>query len=165
MLHNPLIHFCPMPSLRLQRVRELLKREIGEAVRREFHVSECGLISVNDVDVAGDLKTATVFISILGNPDQQKRGFQMLNDHRIRIQGLVARAIVLKYTPKLKFAFDDSIVRGNRVLQIIEELEKTAPAAEERRMKMNLPNGTIVARASRPNAAPFSNREKLSENH
>jgi ribosome-binding factor A len=113
-----------MPSLRLQRVRELLKREIGEAIRREFHVSECGLISVNDVDVAGDLKSATVFISILGNPDQQKRGFQMLNEHRVRIQGLVARAIVLKFTPKLKFAFDDSIVRGNRVLQIIEELEK-----------------------------------------
>ncbi|MGD0745689.1 MAG: 30S ribosome-binding factor RbfA [Verrucomicrobiota bacterium] len=120
-----------MPSLRLQRVRELLKRAIGEAVRREFHVSECGLISVNDVDVAGDLKTATVFISILGNPTQQKRGFQMLNDHRVRIQGLVARAIVLKYTPKLKFAFDDSIVRGNRVLQIIEELEKAAPADEK----------------------------------
>ncbi|HEV2436605.1 MAG TPA: 30S ribosome-binding factor RbfA [Verrucomicrobiae bacterium] len=116
-----------MPSLRLQRVRELLKREIGEAIRREFHVSECGLISVNDVDVAGDLKSATVFISILGNPDQQKRGFQMLNDHRVRLQGLMGRAVVLKYTPKLKFAFDDSIVRGNRVLQIIEELEKSRP--------------------------------------
>ena len=116
-----------MPSLRLQRVQELLKREIGEAIRREFHVGECGLISVNDVDVAGDLKSATVFISILGNPDQQKRGFQMLNDHRVRIQGLVGRAVVLKYTPRLKFAFDDSIVRGNRVLQIIEELEKTTP--------------------------------------
>ena len=116
-----------MASLRLQRVRELLKREIGEAVRREFHVSEAGLITVNDVDLAGDLKSATVFISILGNPDQQKRGFQLLNEHRIRLQGFIGRAVVLKYTPKLKFAFDDSIVRGNRVLQIIEELEKTAP--------------------------------------
>ena len=117
-----------MPSLRLQRVRELLKREIGEAIRREFHVSEAGLITVNDVDLAGDLKSATVFISILGNPDQQKRGFQLLNEHRIRLQGFIGRAVVLKYTPKLKFAFDDSIVRGNRVLQIIEELEKTLPA-------------------------------------
>ena len=113
-----------MPSLRLQRVRELLKREIGEAIRREFHVSECGLISVNDVDVAGDLKSATVFISILGNPDQQKRGFQLLTDHRVRLQNLVGRSVVLKYTPTLKFVFDDSIERGNRVLQIIEELEK-----------------------------------------
>jgi ribosome-binding factor A len=109
-------------------VRELLKREIGEAVRREFHVSEAGLITVNDVDLAGDLKSATVFISILGNPEQQKRGFQLLNEHRVRIQGFIGKAVVLKYTPKLKFAFDDSIVRGNRVLQIIEELEKTLPA-------------------------------------
>jgi len=120
-----------MPSLRLQRVRELLKREIGEAVRREFHVSEAGLITVNDVDVAGDLKSATVFISILGNADQQKRGFQLLNEHRVRIQGFIGRAVVLKYTPRLKFAFDDSIVRGNRVLQIIDELEKAAPTAED----------------------------------
>ncbi|HEY4952694.1 MAG TPA: 30S ribosome-binding factor RbfA [Verrucomicrobiae bacterium] len=116
-----------MASLRLQRVRELLKREIGEAVRREFHVSDAGLISVNDVDVASDLKSAVVFISILGNADQQKRGFQLLTEHRIRIQNLVARSIVLKYTPTLKFIMDDSIVRGNRVLQIIEELEKPAP--------------------------------------
>jgi ribosome-binding factor A len=106
-------------------VQELLKREIGEAIRREFHVNECGLISVNDVDVAGDLKSATVFISILGNPDQQKRGFQLLTEHRIRLQGLVGRAVVLKYTPTLKFVFDDSITRGNRVLQILDELEKT----------------------------------------
>jgi ribosome-binding factor A len=116
-----------MPSLRLQRVRELLKREIGEVIRREFHVSEAGLISVNDVDVSGDLKAASVFISILGNPTQQKRGLELLSQHRKRIQGLVGRAVVLKYTPALRFVADDSVVRGNKVLQIIEELEKTTP--------------------------------------
>jgi ribosome-binding factor A len=120
-----------MPSLRLQRVRELLKREIGEAIRREFEVSEAGLISVNDVDVAGDLHSALVFISILGNPDQQKRGFDLLVRHRKRIQGLVSRAVVLKYTPKLRFLMDDSVVRGNQVLRIIEELEKSMPATPE----------------------------------
>jgi ribosome-binding factor A len=119
-----------MNNLRHERVRELLKREIGETVRREFHVNECGLISVNDVDVAGDLKSAVVFISIFGNADQQKRGIQVLNEHRIRIQGLVGKSVVLKFTPTLKFVFDDSIVRGNKVLQIIEELEKSAPADE-----------------------------------
>ena len=122
-----------MQNLRHKRVCELLRRAIGEAIRREFLVGDCGLISVNDVDVAGDLKSATVFVSILGNPEQQKRGFQSLNEHRVRLQGLVARAVVLKYTPTLKFVFDDSIVRGNKVLQIIEELEKSAPA--EIRMK------------------------------
>jgi ribosome-binding factor A len=43
----------------------------------------------------------------------------------------VGRSIVLKYTPALRFVLDDSVVRGNRVLAIIEELDKSAgPAAE-----------------------------------
>ena len=116
-----------MPSLRLQRVRELLRRAIGETIRREFQVSDAGLITVNDVDVTGDLHSAVVFISILGNPEQQKRGFGLLVRHRKRIQGLVARAVVLKYTPSLRFVMDDSVVRGNRVLSIIEDLDRTTP--------------------------------------
>jgi len=120
-----------MPSLRLQRVRELLKREIGEVIRREFPVQEAGLVTVNDVDVAGDLHSAIVFISILGTVDQQKRGLAMLTRHRKRIQGLVGRAVVLKYTPTLKFMIDDSVARGNRVLQIIQELERSNPSTME----------------------------------
>jgi ribosome-binding factor A len=120
-----------MASLRLQRVRELLKRAIGEAIRREFQVSDVGLISVNDVDVTGDLQSAQVFISIFGNANQQKRGFAALSRQRKRIQGLVGRAVVLKYTPTLRFVMDDSVVRGNRVLQIIEELDKTTPETVE----------------------------------
>ena len=119
-----------MSGVRHERVRELLKREIGESIRREFATGDVGLITVNDVVPAGDLKSAVVYVSILGNTDQQKRGLVKLNDARIRIQALVARAVVLKYTPLLKFVADDTIVRGNRVLQIIKELEKTEPAGD-----------------------------------
>jgi ribosome-binding factor A len=115
----------------MQRVRELLKREIGEVIRREFPVSEAGLVTVNDVDVTGDLQSAIVFISILGNAEQQKRGFGLVRRHRKRIQNLVARGVVLKYTPTLRFQMDDSVVRGNRVLEIIEDLEKSAPTGTE----------------------------------
>ena len=71
-----------------------------------------------------------MFISILGNADQQKRGLALLTEHRSRLQGLVAKSVILRYTPTLRFVVDDSIVRGNRVMQIIEELDKTAPVAE-----------------------------------
>ena len=120
-----------MQSLRHARVRELLKRAIGEAVRREFSVDEVGLITINDVDVGGDLKSAVAFVSILGNAGQQKRGLQVLEENRLRLQGLVAKSVVLKYSPTLKFIVDDSIVRGNRVLQIIDELEKESPSNPE----------------------------------
>jgi len=115
-----------MPSHRLERVRELLKREIGEAIRREIPVDQAGLVTVNDVDVGGDLKSAVVFISILGGSEQQKTGLLLLHRNRARIQGLVAKSVVLKYTPQLRFVVDESVARGNRILGIIEELEKTS---------------------------------------
>src|SRR6185295_8696475 len=103
-----------MPSLRLQRVRELLKRAIGEVIRREIPPGEAGLITVNDVDVSGDLHSAVVFIGILGNAQQQKAAMALLAKHRARIQGLEAKSIILKYTPKLVFKVDESVEQGNR---------------------------------------------------
>ncbi len=117
-----------MPSHRLLRVRELLKREIGEAIRREISIDQGGLVTVNDVDVTADLRTATVFIGILGSAEQQRTGLLLLTQHRARIQGFVAKSVILKYTPQLRFLVDDSVSRGNRVLAIIEELEKAPPA-------------------------------------
>jgi ribosome-binding factor A len=108
-------------------VRELLKREVGEAVRRELPVEEAGLITVNAVTLSSDLHSARVFVGILGTPEQQRGGMALLARHRGRIQNLVAAAVVLKYTPRLQFVLDDSVARGNHVLQIIEELERSSP--------------------------------------
>lgn len=116
-----------MPSHRLLRVRELLKREIGEAIRRELPVQQAGLVTVNDVDVSGDLKNAKVYLGLLGNTEQKKIALDMLAKHRLRIQSQVAKTVVMKYTPRLQFLVDESVDRGNRVLRIIEELEKNPP--------------------------------------
>jgi ribosome-binding factor A len=103
-----------------------LKRAIGEAIRREVPVGDAGVISVNDVDLSGDLRNARVFISVLGNVEQQRTGLGLLQKNRARIQGLVAKEVILKYTPHLRFAVDDSVERGNRVLKIIEELDRNS---------------------------------------
>jgi ribosome-binding factor A len=116
-------------SLRLERVRELLKRELGEIIRRELPLAEAGLITVNEVGVAPDLKSATVFVGVIGTPEQRKKAANLLEKESKRIQGMIGRAVVLKYTPHLKFVIDEAIERGNRVLEILEEIEKTSPPA------------------------------------
>ncbi|HEX7860596.1 MAG TPA: 30S ribosome-binding factor RbfA [Verrucomicrobiae bacterium] len=117
-------------SLRLERVRELLKRELGEIIRREIPLSEAGLLTVNEVGVAPDLKSATVFIGVVGTPEQRKRASNLLDKETKRIQGMVGRTVVLKYTPVLKFVIDEAIERGNRVLEILEEIEKQSPSSD-----------------------------------
>ena len=120
-----------MSSHRLLRIGELLKREIGEALRRELPVAEVGLVSVNEVEVAGDLKSARVFISILGSSEQQRTGLRRLDEVRPRIQDHIAKSVVLKYTPRLAFVVDDTIARGNRLLQIMDDLEKQQSASDK----------------------------------
>lgn len=120
-----------MSSLRLERVRELLKRQIGEVIRRELPLSEVGLLTVNDVDLAKDLQSATVFVGFVGTNEQKKKSVDLLQTERKRIQSLVGRAVVLKYTPQLRFVMDDSISRGNRVLQILDEIERSSLPHED----------------------------------
>ena len=88
-----------MPSFRHERVRELLIRAIGEVIRREIPIDEVGLVTVNDVSLSGDLQLAKVFVSILGGEEKQAKGLALLRHERKKLQGMVARAVVLKYTP------------------------------------------------------------------
>ena len=110
---------------RLARIRI----EEGEVAKYQDELNAIlGFVAqLDEVDVAGDLKTAKVYIGILGTAEQKKLALEMMGKVAPRIQALVARTVILKYTPKLKFLVDESVDRGNRVLSIIEELEKTLP--------------------------------------
>ena len=114
-----------MPSLRQQRVRELLKRTVGEILRRELDSESCGIITVNDVGMANDLHSAMIFVSVLGSDEQKRTAAKSLKSERSRIQYMLGREVVLKYTPRIKFELDDAIEAGNRVMSILEEMEQT----------------------------------------
>lgn len=111
-------------KVRLERVREMLKRTLGEIIRRDFPPGEAGLITVADVTVTPDLKEAKVYIGVVGKADAKKRAMNLLNGRRSEVQYELGRAIVLRYTPKIEFHLDESVERGNRILSILEELEK-----------------------------------------
>jgi ribosome-binding factor A len=104
------------------RLNELLKRELSGIVAREINF-EGALVSINAVDVAPDLKRAHVFVSILGANDDGSV-IDKLESHRPALQAQLSRHVVLKYTPHLIFHLDESIKRGARVLEILDNLGK-----------------------------------------
>jgi ribosome-binding factor A len=107
---------------RLDRVNEVMKRELGELLRREFTFT-AKLVTVQQVDITPDLKQAHVFVSIIGTPDEQRAAMAQLHDGRIALQQELAKRVVLKHTPRLHFNLDDTIERGDRVLNVLETLE------------------------------------------
>ena len=118
-----------MPNLRHMRVRELIKRELNEIFRREFPV-ELGLISVSEVGVSNDLHSATVFVSSMGDQPARRKAFRAVRKAAGKIQSQLGQAVELRYTPRLKFTLDEARNRGDRVLHILDEIEKENPLGQ-----------------------------------
>src|ERR1700757_4641995 len=104
------------------RLNELVKRELSAIIARQINFEDV-LVSINAVDVTPDLKSAHVFVSILG-PASGASVLDKLEAHRAALQAELSRHVVLKYTPHLVFHLDDSIERGARVLEILQDLGK-----------------------------------------
>jgi ribosome-binding factor A len=103
------------------RVNELLRRELSIIVTREI-TFENALVTINQVDVTPNLKNAHVYVSVLGTGSGADV-IALLETNRVMLQAELARHVVLKYTPHLVFHLDDSIERGTRVIEILQQIE------------------------------------------
>ena len=117
---------------RLDRVNELIKRELSELIRREITFT-AKLVTIQEVDVTPDLKHAHVFVGVLGTLEEKKQALAALHDHRLRFQKELAKRVVIKWTPLLHFALDTAGERGDRVLNLLDQLgmPEETPQAEE----------------------------------
>lgn len=106
---------------RLDRVNESIKRELGGLIRREF-TFQAKLVTVQEVDITADLKSAHVYIGVIGTPEEQHAAMAQLHDARPRLQRELSKRVIMKFTPHLHFELDKTGERGDRILQIIEEL-------------------------------------------
>ena len=115
-------------SLRLTRVNELLKREIGSVIQRDYDWHGA-LVTVSGVEVTQDLKEGKVWISVLaGNPVAV---VERLNHEHGAIQGKVMKRVVLKSTPVLEFRHDGATARGVDMVNLLDEVDKLPKAPEE----------------------------------
>ncbi|GAA5482849.1 30S ribosome-binding factor RbfA [Haloferula sargassicola] len=114
-------------SLRLTRVNELLKREIGTVIQRDYEWHGA-LVTVSGVEVTQDLKEGKVWISVLGG--NVTKVMEKLAVERGAIQKKVMKRVVLKSTPVLSFRHDASAERGVEIVNLLEEVDKLPKAPE-----------------------------------
>lgn len=108
-------------SQRLTRVNELLKREISTCIEKNFEFPDV-LVTVHAVETAVDLRAAQVFIGVIGSESQSMGVMKKLNSKRGFIQSTVMKRVVLRNTPQLRFVMDDSVERGVKILNILDEI-------------------------------------------
>lgn len=115
-------------SRRTDRVNELLRREIGNVIQKDYEWHG-KLVTVNEVEITQDLKEGKVWVGVLGG--EAAPVIEKLNRDHGSIQGKVMKRVVLKSTPVLHFRHDASAVRGVDIVNLLDEVEKLPKAPEE----------------------------------
>ena len=88
-----------------------------------------GLVSVTEADVAPDLKTAIVYVSIYGvNEEETKRSFRILQENAGFIRHELAQVMRMRTVPSITFRMDGSMVYGAKMDELFKKITYSTPA-------------------------------------
>ena len=115
---------------RLERINSLLRREIAEALFKVFAGAPLDLasVTVTGVRTARNLRNATVSVSIFGHERERGAILRRIANKAGELQALINRDLTLKYTPRLRFVLDESVEKGDHILDVLSKLD--APGDE-----------------------------------
>lgn len=105
---------------RARRVNAIIQQVLAEEVER-LTDPRIGLVSITGVEVASDMRRATVFVSAL-DQSHLEDSIKGLTAAAPRLRAALGRQVHIKYTPELEFRTDAGIVEGERIDAILREL-------------------------------------------
>ncbi|HTT29392.1 MAG TPA: 30S ribosome-binding factor RbfA [Solirubrobacteraceae bacterium] len=120
-----------MADGRMRRVDEAVREVLSDAIAKDLQDPRVGFVTVTAVKTSPDLRHARVYVSVLGNEQARTETLEGLRSARGFLQGRVAAELSLKHTPTVVFKYDESIDRGMRISQLIDEVE--SPGGESDR--------------------------------
>lgn len=112
----------PREFTRSERVSDAVQKELAILIRENIRDPRVGMVSVTEVSVSRDLAVANIYITFVGERTQEQvdQGLQALNGASGFLRKLLASSLSLRATPKLKFFFDESGHRGQRLEALID---------------------------------------------
>jgi len=112
-----------MAASRMRRINEVLREVVGAAISGELSDPRIGFVTVTAVETSPDLRTAKVFVSVLGTDEEREATLEGLRSSHGVIQSRIAAETRMKRTPTLTFHYDDTIEKGVRISELLEEGE------------------------------------------
>ncbi len=111
-----------MQGKRLDRVNQLIKEEISLLLQRELKDPRLGFVTVTEVETSKDLRTAKVFVSVLGEEAQWRASMAALLSARGFIRNWLRQHLDLRITPELDFRADRSMEHAARIQELLRQL-------------------------------------------
>ncbi len=110
-------------SHRIERVNNLIRQEISELLKRQVKDPRLGtFIAVTEVSTSPDLRYAKVFVSSLSSEEEKQATISALTGASRFFRKELAKNLRLRRMPELSFHWDDSIERGDHIMQLIDQI-------------------------------------------
>ncbi len=117
---------------RTERLGSLLRHEISQLLQRQVKDPRLGsFITVTEVSISADLRHAKVFVSCIGSEEVKRDTLSGLAAASGFLRKQLAKRLRLRRTPELSFHWDDSIERGARLLQLIDEVSSSSTPEQD----------------------------------
>ena len=111
---------------RLQRVNELLRKELSQILVRELNDPRVPpMVTITRVNTSVDLHYARVFVSVMGDSEEKLTAVTTLQSAAGFLRQALKPHLALRHIPALAFSLDESLEEGARMLQAIDELSST----------------------------------------
>jgi ribosome-binding factor A len=107
---------------RVRKVELQVKDEVSKIIITKLKDPRVGFVTVTAVEMTADLKSAQIFISVMGTQSQKTETISSLNDASKYIRAEMNQRIKLRYSPSITFRLDDTIDRAIRIGRILEDL-------------------------------------------
>jgi len=120
-----------MTIRRPERVADIIRLELARVLREDVRDPRVGFVTLTDVQLSPDLRSARVFVSTLEQDEQET--LDALGRATPFIRRALARKAELRFTPRLQFVFDRSLATGSRVESLLQEIQPHGEAEAERR--------------------------------
>jgi ribosome-binding factor A len=111
----------PRDYPRSRRIAEQIQRELSDIIRLELKDPRVGMITIIDVEVTQDQAHAKVFFTSLGSTDQVAEAVKGLQHASGFLRSQLAHRMKLRTVPQLAFKYDESVERGMRLSQLIDD--------------------------------------------
>lgn len=121
-----------MQGKRTERVASLLKMELSNLILERIKDPRMGFVTVTHAKITPDLKSAVVFVSIMGDKKKKEESIKVLERAAGFLQHEVGVALQMRYTPKLQFELDDSLDKDFEIGQVIRKIEEKDNPRPER---------------------------------
>ena len=112
-----------MQGKRTERVASLLQMELSKLILERVKDPRIGFVTVMNVKITSDLKSAVVFLSVMGDQKKKDDSLKVLQRAAGFLQHEVAIALKLRFTPKLQFELDDSLDKDFEISQVLRKIE------------------------------------------